>query len=87
MNAQPQDDVLLSKSFVAFVLLVVFNFVLIFSGQPELRALAGVFTLSLALAAGWAMATMAHARMIGLIVMLLALTMALLLSQQMGFAV
>ena len=44
-------SILLSPSFLIFVLLIVLNFVLIFSGQTPLQLLAGIFTFSLFVAA------------------------------------
>lgn len=80
-------SILLSPSFLIFVLLIVLNFVLIFSGQTPLQLLAGVFTFSLFIAAVLTLIGVAWGRIIGFIVLILALVMALLLAQQAGFLV
>ncbi len=78
-------SILLSPSFLIFVLLVVLNFVLIFSGQTVLQLLAGLFTIALLIAALMTLIGINHGRIIGFIVLILALVMAVLLSQQAGF--
>jgi len=78
-------SILLSPSFLIFVLLIVLNFVLIFSGQTPLQLLAGIFTFSLFVAAALTLLGVASGRIIGFIVLILALVMGLLLSQQAGF--
>ena len=80
-------SILLSPSFLIFVLLIVLNFVLIFSGQTPLQLLAGIFTFSLFVAAVLTLIGVAWGRIIGFIVLILALVMALLLAQQEGFLV
>ncbi len=80
-------SILLSPSFLIFVLLIVLNFVLIFSGQMPLQLLAGIFTFSLFVAAVLTLIGVAWGRIIGFIVLILALVMALLLAQQAGFLV
>ncbi|MBT6314320.1 MAG: hypothetical protein HOJ21_14045 [Alphaproteobacteria bacterium] len=80
-------SILLSPSFLIFVLLIVLNFVLIFSGQTPLQLLAGIFTFSLFVAAVLTLIGVAWGRIIGFIVLILALVMALLLAQQAGFLV
>lgn len=80
-------SILLSPSFLIFVLLVVLNFVLIFSGETPLQLLASVFTFSLFVAALLTLIGVAWGRIIGFIVLILALVMALLLAQQAGFLV
>lgn len=80
-------SILLSPSFLIFVLLIVLNFVLIFSGQTPLQLLAGIFTFSLFVAAVLTLVGVAWGRIIGFIVLILALVMALLLAQQAGFLV
>ena len=80
-------SILLSPSFLIFVLLIVLNFVLIFSGQTPLQLLAGIFTFSLFVAAVLTLIGVAWGRIIGFIVLILALVMALLLAQQAGFIV
>ena len=77
-------SILLSPSFLIFVLLIVLNFVLIFSGQTPLQLLAGIFTFSLFVAAVLTLIGVAWGRIIGFIVLILALVMALLLAQQAG---
>jgi len=76
--------ILLSPYFLIFVLSIVFNFVLIFSGAPALQLMSGVFTAALLLAALMAIASLKDGRIIGLIVAILGLVMAVLLSQQAG---
>lgn len=76
--------ILLSPYFLIFVLSIVFNFVLIFSGKPELQLISGVFTAALLLAALMAVVSMKDGRIIGLIVTILGLVMGVLLSQQTG---
>ncbi len=80
-------SILLSPSFLIFVLLIVLNFVLIFSGQTPLQLLAGLFTFSLFIAALLTLIGVAWGRIIGFIVLILSLVMALLLAQQSGFLV
>ena len=80
-------SILLSPSFLIFVLLIVLNFVLIFSGQTPLQLLAGIFTFSLFVAAVLTLIGVAWGRIIGFIVLILALVMALLLAQQAAFLV
>ncbi len=80
-------SILLSPSFLIFVLLIVLNFVLIFSGQTPLQLLAGIFTFSLFVAAVLTLIGVAWGRIIGFIVLILALVMGLLLAQQAGFLV
>ena len=80
-------SILLSPSFLIFVLLIVLNFVLFFSGQTPLQLLAGIFTFSLFVAAVLTLIGVAWGRIIGFIVLILALVMALLLAQQAGFLV
>lgn len=80
-------SILLSPSFLIFVLLIVLNFVLIFSGQTPLQLLAGIFMFSLFVAALLTLIGVAWGRIIGFIVLILALVMALLLAQQAGFLV
>ena len=80
-------SILLSPSFLIFVLLIVLNFVLIFSGRMPLQLLAGIFTFSLFVAAVLTLIGVAWGRIIGFIVLILALVMALLLAQQAGFLV
>lgn len=77
-------SVLLSPSFLVFVLLIVLNFVLVFSGKPALHLIAGMFTAALLCAAVMATIGLAAARIIGCIVLVLGLVMALLLAQQAG---
>jgi hypothetical protein len=86
MDPTPMS-ILLSPSFLIFVLLIVLNFVLIFSGQTPLQLLAGIFTFSLFVAAVLTLIGVAWGRIIGFIVLILALVMALLLAQQAGFLV
>jgi hypothetical protein len=86
MDPAPMS-ILLSPSFLIFVLLIVLNFVLIFSGQTPLQLLAGIFTFSLFVAAVLTLIGVAWGRIIGFIVLILALVMALLLAQQAGFLV
>lgn len=81
-----QNTVLLSPSFLIFVLLIVLNFVLIFSGKPALQAVSCLFTASLLIASFGAVLSFASARIVGGIVLMLALVMALLLYQQVGGA-
>ncbi len=78
--------ILLSPSFIVFILANVLNFVLIFSGKTELHLVAGLFTISLLLAALAMLLRSAQGRAIGLIVTILALVMATLLAQQSGYA-
>jgi hypothetical protein len=86
MDPAPMS-ILLSPSFLIFVLLIVLNFVLIFSGQTPLQLLAGIFTFSLFVAAVLTLIGVAWGRIIGFIVLILALVMGLLLAQQAGFLV
>jgi hypothetical protein len=86
MDLAPMS-ILLSPSFLIFVLLIVLNFVLIFSGQTPLQLLAGLFTFSLFIAALLTLIGVAWGRIIGFIVLILSLVMALLLAQQSGFLV
>lgn len=86
MDLAPMS-ILLSPSFLIFVLLIVLNFVLIFSGQKPLQLLAGIFTFSLFVAAVFTLIGVAWGRIIGFIVLILALVMALLLAQQAGLLV
>lgn len=76
--------ILLSPYFLIFVLSIVFNFVLIFSGKPVLQLVSGVFTVALLLAALMAVVSLKDGRIIGLIVTILGLVMGVLLSQQAG---
>ena len=78
-------SILLSPSFLIFVLLMVLNFVLIFSGKSGLQLLAGVFTVSLLFAALLTLIGMPHGRIIGFITLILGLVMSVLLMQQAGF--
>lgn len=80
-------SILLSPSFLIFVLLIVLNFVLIFSGQTGLQLIAGLFTFSLFIASLLTLIGVMFGRIIGFIVLILALVMALLLAQQSGFLV
>ncbi|MGZ0189099.1 MAG: hypothetical protein ACKVH0_14030 [Alphaproteobacteria bacterium] len=78
-------SILLSPSFLIFVLLVVLNFVLIFSGKPGLQLIAGLFTMSLLIAALLTLISISHGRIIGFITLILGLVMSVLLMQQAGF--
>lgn len=78
-------SILLSPSFLIFVLLVVLNFVLIFSNQAPLQVLAALFTTALLIAALLTIIAVNYGRIIGFIVLILGLVMALLLSQQFGW--
>lgn len=77
-------SILLSPSFLIFVLLVVLNFVLIFSGQTVLHLVAGLFTVSILIASILTLIGVNNGRIIGFIVLILGLVMAILLSQQAG---
>ncbi len=78
-------SILLSPSFLIFVLLVVLNFVLIFSGQAGLQLIAAIFTISLLIAALLTIIGVSYGRIIGFIVLILGLVMGVLLAQQAGF--
>lgn len=77
-------SILLSPSFLIFVLLIVLNFVLIFSGKTPLHLVSGLFTVSLLIASVFTLIGVSNGRIIGFIVLILALVMAILLSQQAG---
>jgi len=78
-------SILLSPAFLIFVLLIVLNFVLIFSGNPALQVLASLFTLALLIASLFALLGVAYGRIIGFIALILALVMGALLAQQAGW--
>jgi hypothetical protein len=80
-------SILLSPSFLIFVLLVVLNFVLIFSGESGLQLIAGLFTISLLIAALLTLIGVFEGRIIGFITLILGLVMGVLLMQQAGFIV
>ena len=78
-------SILLSPAFLIFVLLIVLNFVLIFSGNVGLHVIAALFTIALILASLFALIGINYGRIIGFITLILGIVMAVLLSQQAGF--
>ena len=78
-------SILLSPAFLIFVLLVVLNFVLIFSGNVGLQVIAGLFTVALILASIFALIAITYGRIIGFITLILGIVMAFLLAQQAGW--